>query len=407
MDVFVGRQPIFNDKLELIGYELLSRSGSDNKYLEFNGDQATLDVLVNSFMIIGIEKLANRKKCFVNFTENLILDDLPTYFNKDIIVIELLEDIKPTPKVLEACARLKSLGYTLALDDFVLRKENAAFLEFADIIKVDFLKTRPEELKKILEVINHTDIKLLAEKVESREDYHLARSLGFHLFQGYFFSKPVIINTKDVSSMGNHQYFLLLEKIDQPDPNINEIVELVESDFALTYRLLKIVNSTAYHMRNRINSIKQAVIVLGLNELRKWVMVLAFANKFTQRNSEVIKTSLCRAKFFESIAKLKDIPSSECFLLGLLSLIDTILEKRMEDILVELPLTSRIKDALLGNSSELNIELQLISSLERGNMLETIEISKVLNMDEKEIYQLYFEAIEWSDSLFHSIYFYN
>ncbi|WP_163099231.1 EAL and HDOD domain-containing protein [Peribacillus alkalitolerans] len=407
MDVFVGRQPIFNDKLELFGYELLSRSGNENKYLEFNGDQATLDVLVNSFMIIGIEKLANRKKCFVNFTENLILDDLPTYFNKDIIVVELLEDIKPTPKVLEACARLKSLGYTIALDDFVLREENAALLEYADIIKIDFLNTDLRKVEEILKAIDHREIKLLAEKVENREDYEQALSFGFHLFQGYFFSKPVIINTKDVSSIGTQQYSQLLNKIDQPDPNINEIVKLVENDFALTYRLLKIVNSTAYHMRNRINSVKQAIIILGLNELRKWVVVLAFANKITRKNCEVIKISLCRAKFSESIAKIKKTPSSEYFLLGLFSLIDTILERPMEDILVELPLTSPIKEALLGNSNDLSVVLQLISSLERGNMVETSEASKLLNLEEKVIYQFYLDAIEWSDSLLNSIYYLN
>ncbi|MCK6207921.1 EAL and HDOD domain-containing protein [Bacillus infantis] len=402
MEVFVGRQPIFDIHQELFGYELLNRTGKENVYLQTDGDMATLEVLKNSFLSIGMDKLADGKKCFINFTEKLILNDIPTYFDKEAIAIEILEDIIPSSEILQACAKLKQLGYTIVLDDFVLKDENRAFLEYANIIKVDIIKTNIQDIGKILRELPNKDVKLLAEKVETREDFTIAKSLGFTLFQGYFFSKPVVINAKDVSStLINQQHLYLLNKIDDPEPDIDEIAELVENDFSLTYKILRIVNSAAYHMRNKINSIKQAIMVLGLYELRKWVLLMAISDYKSAKDNETIKLSMCRAKFAESIGKLKQRNISEYFLLGLFSLIDTILERPMEEILVELPLTPEMQEALLGHKNEFALILDLLSSLERGISIN--ELSSFLNIPEDEIYRQYVEAIGWADSLNRSI----
>lgn len=398
LEIFVGRQPIFNIKQELYGYELLNRNGNVNQYQELDGDKATLDVLANSFLSIGIDKLANGKKCFINFTERLIVEDLPTFFNKDTIVIELLEDIKCTKQVLDACARLKSLGYTIALDDYVFQEENKALIKYADIIKIDFLITSVPAMTKLISEVEGKNIVLLAEKVESREEFEIAKSLGFQLFQGYFFSKPVVINAKDVPQV-NQNYYLLLEMIDRPEPDINEITEIIEREFSLTYKLLKIVNSKAYQMRNSISSIKQAIMILGLSELRKLVMVLACTTN-QSKDKEVVKLSLCRAKFFESIAKMKRDNTSEYFLFGLFSLIDTILERPMENILSDLPLTLTIKEALQGKEGKLNTTLNLLYSLERGNSGDTEQLCVLLELSEQKVFKVYWEAIDWSDSLF-------
>jgi c-di-GMP-related signal transduction protein len=402
MEVFVGRQPIFNIHQELFGYELLNRTGKENVYLQTDGDKATLEVLKNSFLSIGIDKLADGKKCFINFTENLILDDIPTYFDKGAIAVEILEDIVPSREVLHACSKLKQLGYTIVLDDFVLMEENKAFLGYADIIKVDIMNTNIQEIGKLLKELANRDVKLLAEKVETREDFTIAKSLGFTLFQGYFFSKPVVINGKDVSStLISQQHLYLLNKIDDSEPNIDEIAELVENDFSLTYKILRIVNSAAYHMRNKINSIKQAVMVLGLYELRKWVLLMAISDHKSAKDNETIKLSMSRAKFAESIGKLKRQNISEYFLLGLFSLIDTILERPMEEILIELPLTPGMQDALLGHKNEFTLILNLLSSLERG--ISITELSLSLEVSEDELYRQYVDAIGWADRLNRSI----
>ncbi|MEN8698190.1 EAL and HDOD domain-containing protein [Bacillus infantis] len=402
MEVFVGRQPIFDIHQELFGYELLNRTGKENVYLQTDGDMATLEVLKNSFLSIGMDKLADGKKCFINFTEKLILNDIPTYFDKEAIAIEILEDIIPSREILQACAKLKQLGYTIVLDDFVLKDENRAFLEYANIIKVDIIKTNIQDIGKILRELPNKDVKLLAEKVETREDFTIAKSLGFTLFQGYFFSKPVVINAKDVSStLINQQHLYLLNKIDDPEPDIDEIAVLVENDFSLTYKILRIVNSAAYHMRNKINSIKQAIMVLGLYELRKWVLLMAISDYKSAKDNETIKLSMCRAKFAESIGKLIQRNISEYFLLGLFSLIDTILERPMEEILVELPLTPAMQEALLGHKNEFTLVLDLLSSLERG--ISISELSSILNIPEDVIYSQYVEAIGWADNLNRSI----
>lgn len=402
MEVFVGRQPIFDIHQELFGYELLNRTSKENVYLQTDGDMATLEVLKNSFLSIGMDKLADGKKCFINFTEKLILNDIPTYFDKEAIAVEILEDIIPSREILQACAKLKQLGYTIVLDDFVLKDENKAFLEYANIIKVDIIKSNIQDIGKILRELPNKDVKLLAEKVETREDFTIAKSLGFTLFQGYFFSKPVVINAKDVSStLINQQHLYLLNKIDDPEPDIDEIAELVENDFSLTYKILRIVNSAAYHMRNKINSIKQAIMVLGLYELRKWVLLMAISDYKSAKDNETIKLSMCRAKFAESIGKLIQRNISEYFLLGLFSLIDTILERPMEEILVELPLTPAMQEALLGHKNEFTLILDLLSSLERG--ISITELSSILNIPEDVIYSQYVEAIGWADSLNRSI----
>nr|WP_276541742.1 HDOD domain-containing protein [Bacillus infantis] len=349
-----------------------------------------------------MDKLADGKKCFINFTEKLILNDIPTYFDKEAIAIEILEDIIPSREILQACAKLKQLGYTIVLDDFVLKDENRAFLEYANIIKVDIIKTNIQDIGKILRELPNKDVKLLAEKVETREDFTIAKSLGFTLFQGYFFSKPVVINAKDVSStLINQQHLYLLNKIDDPEPDIDEIAVLVENDFSLTYKILRIVNSAAYHMRNKINSIKQAIMVLGLYELRKWVLLMAISDYKSAKDNETIKLSMCRAKFAESIGKLIQRNISEYFLLGLFSLIDTILERPMEEILVELPLTPAMQEALLGHKNEFTLVLDLLSSLERG--ISISELSSILNIPEDVIYSQYVEAIGWADNLNRSI----
>ena len=399
MDIFVGRQPILNVNQELYGYELLYRNGSLNQYQELDGDKATIDLLANSFLTIGIDRLADGKKCFINFTETLIVNDLPTYFNKDTIVVELLEDIEATEQVLAACERLKSLGYTIALDDYIYQKENQALLQYADIIKIDFLQTSVQTMVKLISEVKGKNITLLAEKVETREEFEIAKSLGFTLFQGYFFSRPVVINAKDIPAQGNQNYYLLLDMIDKTEPDINKITEMIERDYALTYKLLKIVNNMVYRMRNKISSVKQAIMLLGLEEVRKWVTVLAFTNNNALKDKEVIKLSLCRAKFCEQMAQINREEPSEYFLFGLFSLIDTILERSMENILLDLPLNITIKEALQGKAGNLQTILNLLHSLERGNSKNIEHLSVILELSQNEVYRAHIQAIEWADNL--------
>jgi len=403
MEVYVGRQPIFDQNQELYAYELLYRSSEQNRYYGIDGSKATSDVIVNTFINIGVEKISNGKKCFINFTEELLLNDIPTYFNPSMVVIEILEDVVPTQEVLDSIKNLKTLGYTIALDDFVLNEDNQVFIQYADIIKIDFTQTSVQAIIRLLNEKQSKHIKFLAEKIETREEYLIAKSLGFHLFQGYFFSKPIVVKGKSMKKHINDKYIQILHELNSIEPEIDLIVKYVESDLSLTYKLLRLVNSAAFHMRNKVQSVKQAILILGLYELRKWITVLAINIDGDHVNSEVLMMSMCRAKLAEQISKHGTFSSSEFFLLGMFSLIDTLLNCTMERILEELPLSMDVKSALLGKEGPIGAILDIFSALESGKLEGLPPVLSEYNLSEEMLYEYYLKAQTWSNNIILSI----
>jgi c-di-GMP-related signal transduction protein len=215
MEVFLARQPIFNKHQEVVAYELLFRVGSENSYNHINGDEATLDVISSSFLLIGMDALTGGKRAFINFTGNLIKADVATILPKNLIVVEVLENVKFDDEILASCRKLKKLGYTLALDDFVYNRQFIELIKLADIIKVDFLQTKGEDRRAIIQNVYCPSVKFLAEKVETKEDFEEAVALGYSYFQGYFFSKPVIISVKQIPSNKLSYIKLLRDKFNK------------------------------------------------------------------------------------------------------------------------------------------------------------------------------------------------
>jgi c-di-GMP-related signal transduction protein len=260
MKVFVGRQPIFNAKEDIFAYELLYRNNEVNMFPNIDGDQATADVIINSFLNIGIEELTNGKPCFINFTENLLQLKLPTYFKPTEIVVEILGNVLPSTEIIEICKELKQFGYQIALDDFIYNDENPYLyecLKYVDIIKVDILHTTPEIRNKIEMVARYfPNIKLLAEKVETREEYKDLKGKGYDYFQGYFFSKPVIVSAHDVP-IYFHSYIDLIRSLSMTEPNVDVLAELIERDLSLSYKLLKLINSPAFLPRKKFTPLNK------------------------------------------------------------------------------------------------------------------------------------------------------
>ena len=262
MDYYVARQPIFDLHQAVYAYELLYRSGeANNFYTGTDGDKASLQVITNSVLIIGLDTLTRGRKAFINFTKNLLEQEVATTLPKDFLVVEILENIEPDEKVLESCRKLKDLGYLLALDDFVYDPKYDPFLELADIVKVDFLVTQGDERRKIVERLGHRGIKFLAEKVETREDFAMAQKYGYIYFQGYFFEKPVIVSGKDIPAL-KHTYIQLLREVNQPTLDIDKVENIIKEEVSLSYKLLRFMNSVAFGFRNEIRSIKQALVLL-------------------------------------------------------------------------------------------------------------------------------------------------
>lgn len=403
MDIFVARQPILSRSEDIIGYELLYRNSQDNVFSEIDGDVATIELLLNSFVSIGNEKLSDGKKLFINFTRNLLLKRVPCLFSPEKIVIEVLENVTGDQEMIDIILEFKQLGYTIALDDFTPYALTKGLVPHADIIKVDFLQSTSIQRKAIQNIAKSFQIKLLAEKVETREDYTLALKEGYDYYQGYFFSKPVIITSREVPLYSN-DYLQILTELNDPECSINKIARLIECDLSLSYRLLKIVNTMAYYTRVKVTSIKQAILILGLNELVKILTIISLREQQvkTSISKEILLRSVVRASFAEQIgASLygRD-KSSECFLLGMFSLLDTILQQPMEIVLEPLPLSDDLKKALLGSNSKYNDLLRIVTAGEKGDW-DTLQklAPTIASINLSTCYE---NAIKWaSDINFH------
>lgn len=401
MNVFVARQPIFDEQQKVYAYELLFRSGWDNFYDQSDGDYASSSVLSHSFLLIGLDSLTRGKRAFINFTRNLLLNEVATIFPKELMAIEILENIEPDDEIIAACKKLKQFGYLLVLDDFVFKVNYKPLVELADIIKVDFLNTKFEERLTIIQRVGSSKIKFLAEKLESRETFEQALELGFSYFQGYFFCKPDVISSHDVPAY-KLNYLRLLSEINRPEVNYDKLEKIFKRDLTLSYKLLNYINSAHFGFWNKIRSIKHALALLGLVESKKWLSLIALSCIGKDKPDELVVSSIVRAYFCELIAPkigLKD-RASELFLMGLFSMLDSFLDQPMAEVLDRLPISIEIKNALLGKKSHFRDVLDLILSYEKGHWKQFSEYAAKLKVEEPDIPEFFLKAIEWAQQIF-------
>lgn len=395
MDVYVARQPIFDRQMNTVGYELLYRRSENNYYEGIDDSQATADVIHNAFLVMQFDNLTGGGKAFINFTQYLLEEGIPHMLPKENVVIEITEKIEPTESVLEACRNLKEAGYTIALDDFVLTDAGLPLLELADIVKVDVLVTGPDEQESLIQKYGSRCL-FLAEKVETREEYLAAVVRGFHLFQGYFFAKPVIHRASDLGGF-DASLIRLMHETNRDDVDYQRLAEIIEKDIGLSYKLLKSARSLYYGARNPVTTIKQALVRLGASELRKWVFLMMLKGVQVQENRELIDNCLVRGRMMELIALEVGLKEDHMnyFLTGLFSSIDVLLHRDMSDILEELAIDGEVRAALLGDHNRLRRMLDSIMVYERGDWgahkdTPQYHIAEITRMT------LYFQALQWS-----------
>lgn len=406
MDIFVGRQPIFNIDEEIVAYELLYRNNYVNVFPQTDSESATIDVLINAFLSIGIKEVTNGKPAFINFTENLILEGNLDFLDTSQVVIELLEDIPITLELIERLKRLKKNGFTLALDDFIMDDDILIYddlFKTIDYIKIDFLLTPELKRKEMEEKIktNFPSIKLLAEKVETREQYEIAKKSGYSLFQGYFFEKPQILTATDIPA-NLFQYFQIISLLRDDQTDIDLLATNIEREISLTYRLLKLINDSSRRSKMKVRSIKQAILVLGLRELQKWIYLLAMREADVKRNNDIFKelmyASLFRAKASEKCARLNYKGNfSEYFLVGLFSLIDSLLQRPMNQIVTQLPLSESILETISGGQTEFTPYLQFSSALCKLDWENITPLATELKIPTEAILPIYEEVKQWVD----------
>lgn len=391
----LARQPICNTESETAAYELLYRNNPDQKDARVScPHEATARVLTLAFMDIGIKPLAGKLPVFVNMTDELLLrkDILPK--PADQIVLEVLEDIPPTPEILEALKELKSQGYKIALDDFVLNPKTRAFLPYADIIKLDVMSCSRATLEKRVTILKRLPgVVLLAEKVETWDEFHECKEMGFDLFQGYFLSRPEILNNRPKADSGMLIAQLLAE-IYKADPDVAELEKLISRDPQLYYRIIKYVNSALYSLPNEISSLRHAITLLGLDQLKRIVSMLALAGS-SKRAPSLMPVALIRAKMCQNLAESRGEQNAESFFtIGLLSMLDAFFQRPMATILEDLPLQKSIKDALLTHSGKGGEILDTVITYEKG-MWEDLSSS-----EEQEILtSAYIQSVIWADEV--------
>lgn len=409
MEVFIGRQPIFNLHEQVVAYELLYRSKNVNAFPMVDSDAATIDVLVNSFLSIGFEEVTKGKPGFVNFTDNLLMSSIHEFLNPSQVVIEILEDVPLTSQLVKRVVELKKYGFQIALDDFIMDEHVEIYdelFEQVDYIKVDFLATSMVKRMEIENKVkgNYPHIQLLAEKVETRHQFEVAKSSGYVLFQGYFFEQPQIIKATDIPA-NTIQYIHIISLLKEEEPNIQLLAENIERDISLTYKLLQMINNSSKRSKSKVRSIKQAIVLLGISNLRKWIYLLAMREIDIDGDSDLFKEVMCmslfRAKVCEKLAKLSYKKNfSEYFLVGMFSLIDTLLQRPMSSILHQLPFSEDITNTILGHETEMTPFLEFSIALGKLDWARLEELGAQLNIPLNDMDLLYYEAMEWAEKSF-------
>lgn len=400
MEAYVARQPIFDLKKTVFAYELLFRDGLKNCVPEIDGDVATSKVLSSSFLTIGIEQVTGGKRAFINFTENLLKRKVPLMFPPETTVVEILEDVRPDPDLIASCRNIAGSGYLMALDDFVFQDDMGPLVELAEIVKVDFRQTPMDEIARLVERLSGYRGKLLAEKVETAEEFRDAAALGFQYFQGYFFSRPEILSGREIS--GTDMGLLrLVAEINQVDYDFEKIESILSADVSISYKLLRYINSAFFRRRTEITSIKHAMRYLGQEEMRRFVSLIALSRIADAKPDELVRAACIKAKFCERLTcedACRETPG-EVFTLGLFANIDAILDRPMAEIMRELPLADRIKAALTDGSNDLGLFLSLSKHYEKGEWQSVCRICGELGIQECRIPPIYTEACQWADSL--------
>lgn len=394
---YAARQPIFNINRDVYGYELLFRDSLKNAFPNIDGDTATSKLIETTQFNLGLDELTQGSLAFINFSDELVIQKFPTLLPKEQLVVELLENARPTKNLLRAIKELHQAGYRIALDDYIHNPVWLHFFPYIQIIKVRFGETTDKQIKEIVDVSKRFKIQLLAEKIETYEEFQQAKEWGFKYFQGYFFSEPEMLQKKVLAPSTLNLTELLYQSA-QPELNKQKIIEIFQSDFSLSFKLLRYANSAMFKRRSEIDSIKQALVFLGEEELKKFLALLFTAQINSDKPVELLTLSICRARFCESVAKadsrLND--PSVAFLAGMMSVIDAILDQPIGVLMEKLPLSEEIKNALDKRTGVLADYIQLIELYEKAHWNETERLVKKLALANLDIAACYREAVIWA-----------
>src|SRR5579871_455804 len=403
MEVFVARQAIFDRKREVYAYELLYRSSAARN--EFDGtaaDVATRQVIASSLLSIGLENMLSGKKAFLNFDHRLLSDGAHLSLPRQAIVIEILETVEPTADLIALCRSISDQGYSIALDDFVSRPQMEPLIQLAKLIKVDLRATSRCEQERLLRTYKPRGITMLAEKVETYEEFEWARNAGYDLFQGYFFAKPAIVSGRQIPAL-QATCLRLLRESQRPELDFPRLEAMIRDDVSLTFKLLRYANSALFSRREKTSTIGRALLVLGENGVRRWIALATLPMLATSKPGELITLSIVRARFCERLAQLGGFEQhGDAFMMGMFSLLDALIDCPLDEALREVELESAITDALLGIAAErdrLASIYRLARRYEVGDWDEIEALSQDCQVPAVAVGAAYVESTLWAENL--------
>ncbi len=393
-DIYVGRQPIYNKDLGVFGYELLFRSGTQNTSAgsQLTADGATSTTIINSFLEMGLERLVGSRYAFINLTEQFLLEEDSLPISPEQVILEVLEDVPVNFKLIKAVERLSKAGFTIALDDYIYNPQHKPLVVLADIIKIDIMQLNQKELIKHVKALRKFKAKLLAEKIETQEEFDFCRQLGFDYYQGYFLSKPRIIKSKSLPT--NKLAILnLLSVLQDPNSDTDELEEAISFDVSMSYKMLKLINSAFFSFSSKIESIRQAIVILGRKQLSSWASMMALSN-MEDKPSEMIHIAMTRAKMCEMLAEKANLkPLDSYFTAGLFSALDILMDRAIADVIEPLPLSEDIIGALLKHEGVIGEAVRCVKAYE----VSDFENSTFQNLSAEDIFVANVEAVSWAN----------
>ncbi len=390
---YVARQPIFDRDEKVFGYELLFRNGRENCF-SGNLDEASRATL-DSSLLMGLDVLCDGRRAFVNCTRDTLIKGLVTLLPSSSTVVEILESVPADPDVVAACQSLKAQGYMIALDDYIAEDAREPLAHLADIIKVEMQLTTEDQRSGLVKQFGSCHCLMLAEKIETHAEFVRARDQGFIYFQGYFFRRPEMLSTHDMPA--HHlNYLRMLQEVSHPDLDLAGLEKLIKAEASVCYRLLRYLNSAVFGFSKEIHSVKHALSLLGERDVRRWVRLVAAVGAGQDKTSDLLLSALVRARFGELLSPTVPHGESDLFLLGLLSLIDAMLEMPIEVVLEKIPLDHETKAVLLGKASVLRPVYQLMLAHESGEWEAAASLGEGLNLRPEDVAGCYWEAQRWA-----------
>ena len=404
MFTYIARQAILNKNRELHAYELLFRDGENNCFPNIPPDEATSKILTDSHLDLGLEDISAGKPVFINFHQDTLLHRFPTSLDPKKVVIEVVETVEPNVDLVQACKNIKELGYTIALDDHDFDPKWDVLLPYTDIIKIDIVECDEQTLLDNIGKYVASKIKLVAEKIETVQEFEKYRDMGFDYFQGYFFAKPEIIKQKKLPT-SKLSLIELIAASTSVDFDLNKVSNIIQRDVSLSYKLLRFINNPLVDKYHAITDLRHALNYMGQIEVKKFIALLALANLGDNKPIELIHLSLVRAKFCDLLGQAKSLSNNPPtgFLVGLFSLLDALLDQPMQDIVEKLPIGEDIKVALCGHKNELRQFLVLIRAFESGHWKGVANISRQLSLDLKMTQAFYNESLKWGIAMKQSV----